>query len=211
MAVAKELGFENEDALDRAKQFTLMPREEQIRVIKEYEYNKRTLLPEHEPSDSDRRYQRVKEIALVASVKRTELRSRSVVIGLESTKDEADQYLSEQYTNPDGEMICQICKKPLPFKLDDGTYYFESIKLLDELTKMHYQNYVALCPNHAAMFMYTNGSKEQLGNAIIETNSTELEVTLARNQNTIYFTKTHLTDLKALIDVEQGQLSDKEK
>jgi hypothetical protein len=40
-------------------------------------------------------------------------------------KQEAAQYLHQQYTNADGEPICQVCKTALPFKLDDGTDYFE--------------------------------------------------------------------------------------
>ena len=57
-------------------------------------------------------------------------------------------------------MICQVCKTRLPFKLDDGSDYFETVEFLSQLTKHHYQNYLALCPNHAAMFQYANGSAD---------------------------------------------------
>ncbi len=63
-------------------------------------------------------------------------------------------------------MICQACKTLLPFKLDDGSYYFENVEFLavknslDGLKKHYYQNYLALCPNHSAMFQYANGAPE---------------------------------------------------
>jgi len=44
-------------------------------------------------------------------------------------------------------MICQVCKAQLPFKLDDGSWFFEKVEFLPELKKRHYQNYLALCPN----------------------------------------------------------------
>ena len=55
-------------------------------------------------------------------------------------------------------MICQVCQERLPFKLDDGSYYFEKVEFLPELQNRHYQNYLALCPNHAAMYQHANGS-----------------------------------------------------
>jgi hypothetical protein len=141
-------------------------------------------------------------MAAEAPGRRTEVRNRSVSVGLEAVKEEAGQYLSQQYTNPDGEMICQACKKPLPFKLDDGTSFFERVQFLGELRKRHYQNYLALCPNHAAMFQHTNGSRDQLMNMVNDANANELEIILAQRPTQVYFTKTHLSDLRALIQAE---------
>ena len=31
----------------------------------------------------------------------------------------------------------------MPFKLDDGSDYFEKVEFLRDLTKLHYQNYLA--------------------------------------------------------------------
>ena len=42
----------------------------------------------------------------------------------------------------------------MPFKLDNGNYYFEKVKFLN-FNKDHHQNYLALCANHSSMFMYT--------------------------------------------------------
>ena len=201
-AVATELGFEDDDTLERARQFARMPPEEQERVLADFEERQRLELPEHEPSNPDRRAQRVGAMAAEAPGRRTEVRNRSVSVGLDAVKEEAGQYLSQQYTNPDGEMICQACRKRLPFKLDDGTSYFERVQLMRELKKHHYQNYLALCPNHAAMFLYTNGSRDQLKGMIIQASANELEIILAQQPTQIYFTKTHLSDLRALIAAE---------
>ena len=201
-AVATELGFEDDDTLERARQFARMPPEEQERVLADFEEQQRLELPEHEPSNPDRRAQRVGAMAAEAPGRRTEVRNRSVSVGLDAVKEEAGQYLSQQYTNPDGEMICQACRKRLPFKLDDGTSYFERVQLMRKLKKHHYQNYLALCPNHAAMFLYTNGSRDQLKGMIIQASANELEIILAQQPTQIYFTKTHLSDLRALIAAE---------
>ena len=91
----------------------------------------------------------------------------------------------------------------MPFKLDDGSDYFEKVEFLPELKKRHYQNYLALCPNHAAMFKEANGSAELMCDMFLEVSDHELEVVLAQQNTTIYFTKTHIADLKKVIEVEQ--------
>ncbi|WP_372502278.1 hypothetical protein P7L66_12580 [Tistrella mobilis] len=199
---AKELGFIDEGSLQRAQRFAALSPEDQERILADEERRAVTELPEHEPSSPDRRAQRVGAMAAEAPGRRTEVRNRSVSVGLDAVKEAAGQYLSQQYTNSDGEMICQACRKRLPFKLDDGTSYFERVQLMSELKKHHYQNYLALCPNHAAMFQYTNGSRDQLKGMIIQASANELEIILAQQPTQIYFTKTHLSDLRALIAAE---------
>jgi hypothetical protein len=110
----------------------------------------------------------------------------------------------QQYTNADGEMVCQICKAHLPFKLDDGRDYFEAVEFLSELTKRHYQNYLALCPNHAAMYQHANNSFEILESKFGDLAVNELAVVLAQKDLTIYFTKTHIVDLKEVIRVDRA-------
>ena len=147
--------------------------------------------PDHEPTNSERRAERVGGQAAAAPERRTEERTRSVSIGVEAVKQEAAQYLLGQYNNPDGEMICQVCKGSLPFRLDDGTAYFEKVEFLTDLKKRHYQNYLALCPNHGAMFQHANGSSESMRPLFLEMTCNELKIVLAQREGTIYFTKTH--------------------
>ena len=114
------------------------------------------------PPTPELRAKRVAEQAEEAPERITEKRMQSVSVGREAVKQETEPYLKKQYTNPDGEMFCQVCKAPLPFKFADGNYYFEMVEFLREpdLQKRHYQNYLLLCPNHAAMYKHANGSRE---------------------------------------------------
>jgi hypothetical protein len=92
----------------------------------------------------------------------------------------------------------------MPFKLDDGTDYFEKVEFLPELKKRHYQNYLALCPNHAAMFKEANSSAESMRAMFACLSGNELEVVLAQQNATIYFTKIHIADLKKVLEVDDN-------
>jgi hypothetical protein len=201
---AKELGFADTESLERAKRFAVLPAEEQERILADHERSEASELPEQEPANPERRAERVGAQAADAPERRTEPRTRSVSIGREEVKQETAQYLRDQYTNGNGDMICQICRGSLSFKLDDGSDYFEKVEFLPELKKRHYQNYLALCPNHAAMFQHANGSVDRMLTMFIEFAGNELEVVLAQKDNRIYFTKTHVADLKAVIAGESN-------
>ena len=202
-AAAETLGVTDYESLEIAKQIEQLPPEQKQAVI-ELIKSKVRELPENEPLNPSRRAERVGEQAAVAPERKTEERTRSVSVGREAVKQETAQYLRQQYTNHDGEMICQICKQPVPFKLDDGSDYFEKVEFLECLTKRHYQNYLALCPNHSAMFKLVNGSKELMKDMFVDLTTNELEVILAQSDHTIYFTKTHIADLKSVINSEDN-------
>ena len=138
----------------------------------------------------------------------TEKRTRSVSVNRELVKAEAAQYLGQQYTNNDGEMICQVCMGPLPFKLDDGSSYFEKVEFLPKLKKLHPQNYLALCPNHAAMFQYANGSAELMWGMFVDLTGNKLEVVLGQKNAEIYFTTTHIADLRTVIENDAQRLQE---
>lgn len=140
----------------------------------------------------------------------TEKREREVSVGREDVKQEATEYLRTQYTNADSQMFCQICRAPLPFKLDNDQYYLERVEFLRELKKRHYQNYLALCPNHAAMFQHANGNRDELKERFLALEGNELEVELARKKRKVYFTKTHMADLKALMRSESEAVIEQE-
>lgn len=160
-------------------------------------------LPDKEPANPQRRAQSVRDEAKSATLKESELRTRSVSIDIDAVKAKVEPYLREQYTNADHEMFCQICKSVLPFKLDNGSYYVEKVEFLAELTKRHPQNYLALCPNHAAMFQHANGSRDTLKESFINLGDNHVPVVLAQKETTIYFTTTHIADLKAVIETEE--------
>lgn len=199
---AKALGFSDVETFERAKQFAALPEAEQERILAELQRTSNSELPEHEPRNPERRAEHVGKQAATAPERTTETRERSVSVGREDVKREAEQYLREQYTNSDGEMICQACKSPLPFKLDDGSYYFETVEFLKELKRRHRQNYISLCPNHSAMFQHANGSRDVLAATFGSMSGSQLEIVLAQDEATIYFTKTHIADLRTVIEVD---------
>jgi len=99
-------------------------------------------------------------------------------------------------------MTCQICKGPLPFTLDDGSEFFETVEFLPGLKKRHHQNYLALCPNHSAMYRHANGCKEILRGLVETLEENELEVILAQKDMTIYLSTLHVLDIKAVLAAE---------
>lgn len=202
-AAAKSLGFNDAAEAERARRFSDLPQAEQEKFLAEYESRNKPALPDRPLANPERRAQHVREQALNAPDKQSEIRERSVSIGREDVKAQADTYLREHYRNADGEVTCQICKGPLPFKID-GSEYFEVVEFLPELTKRHPQNYLALCPNHSAMYRLVNGSRETMREAFQALTDNELEVVLAEQDLTVYFSKTHIIDLKAVLDAEDS-------
>ena len=74
--------------------------------------------------------------------------------------------------------------------------------LCNPLKKHHHQNYLALCPNHAAMFMHANASKHEMKDRFLALDSSQLELTLADQPVAVYFTDIHLADLRVVIEVD---------
>lgn len=201
---AQILGFND---VEMARKFAEIPAEELKAILAERTRRMNFELPNKEPGNLSRRSDRVSTAASAAPERQTVDRTRSVSIGREEVKIESDQYLQQQYTNADADQICQICKDVLPFRLDSGGHFFETVELLPELKKRHYQNYLCLCPNHSAMFRFANGSKQSLTESITLQTGNEVPVVLANQELMIYFTKTHLADLQAIIKTEANEPS----
>ena len=198
-AVAAQLGFSDTAALEDAQWFGGLTTEQRRSYRDEVERRDTAELPDHQPANPERRGQKVREQAEADPDKGSEKRLRSIQTGTSETREKAEQYLRRQYTNVDGEMICQACREPLPFKLDDGRYYVEKIALVRSLPKLHHQNYLALCPNHAAMFHHAHGTEDLIADLLKECDQGELQVVLAGEDASLYFTQTHLCDVKAIL------------
>lgn len=196
---AKALGFEDAETARRVAE---IPQDELREIVTEWHNRHRVELPDHQPLNADRRVEGVRARAGDAPKRQTEIRQRSVSVERDAVKDEAKQYLRQLYTNGSSEQICQICKDVLPFKLADGSFYFDAVELLPELQRHHRENYLCLCPNHAAMFQHANASKQALRDAIATLAGNHLSVVLAQEDATIYFTATHLLDLKTVLIVD---------
>jgi hypothetical protein len=187
-AVIKNLGFADEAEFAEAKRFAQLSVEKREKINEYLEREERKSafeLPTNAPRNPEHRAKRVDEQAEDAPERTFEQRTRSVSIESADVKQEAAQYLRQQYTNDNDEMICQACKLPLPFKLADGDYYFEKVAFLDGGIKRHYQNYLALCPNHSAMFQYANTSKELIKDMFMSLDDNLLEIVLAQEKTSI--------------------------
>lgn len=203
-SLAKGLGFDDDEALNDAQWFSKIDSAERQRIKDDHERKQKFELPDSSPRNPQLRAERVGQQALDAPERKSELRTRSVSVGRDDVKKKAAQYLHQQYTNDNGEMICQVCQDALPFKLADDSYYFEKVEFLPDINNRHYQNYLALCPNHAAMYQHANGSVDKTYDAISELVGNELEIVLAGTEHNLYFTKTHIADMKQVIETDMN-------
>ena len=201
---AQELGFGDDKALEDGRWFGGLSPAERARIKSGHERDGVIDLPDQQTSNPAGRAERVRETAMAAPPRTVETQARAVSVNREPVKMETAPYLKELYTNSEHVMICQVCKGPLPFRLDDGSFFFEAVEFLPTLRQHHYQNYVALCPNHAAMYQYANGSKEQLNDLFGGLNGNEVEVCLAGQAASIYFNCTHIADLRVIVEVEES-------
>ncbi len=198
-----ELGFETDEALERAQAFAKLPVEEQERVLEEHNARKAEPteeFPARPVRNKDLRRKRVGELADQTPDKQSQMRPRSVAVGYEAAKSEAKLYLREQYTNVNGVMFCQACKAALPFRLPSGEHYFEAVEAVDGLSKRFRETFLAFCPNHAAMFQHANDQKGAIQELVEAADGLEVGVSLAGEAITIHFTETHIADIKACIE-----------
>lgn len=195
------LGFKTDEELERAQWFARLPKREQERIRSQFRQQspEASELPERALNNAGLRGQRVQAQASLTPAKQSQVRSRAVPVDYELAKTEARLYLETQYTNPHGLMFCQACQAPLPFKLPTGKFYFEAAEALPRAAKRFREGFLALCPNHAAMYQYANHPMDELADRYLVANGREVVLTLAGMEVPIYFTEVHLADLKSCL------------
>ena len=206
-AKRSELGFKSEDDLQRALDFiNKISPEEQARILTEASSPKPEPieLPERPVRNADLRGKRVGDEARETPQKETAVRERSVPLGSSEAIAAAKVYLQDQYTNTSGQMVCQVCKDELPFRLPSGSYYFEAVELIADSKKRHRATYLALCPNHAAAYRHANGQRNAMAELVATASCAEVDLALGGVETTVYFTQTHLADAKACIESDEG-------
>jgi hypothetical protein len=214
-SLARKIGLDSGDEMRESAEF-YKKMKSQGKVDK---FNK--LLDSEQPdfsedssSNPSRRAEKLKEDAINSPKKLKELRQRSVSDGeYEKVKQMAKEYLKDRYTINDV-LYCQICRKEMPFKLSDGSYYFEAVSLINDTEKSYIYNFIALCPVDAAKFKYANTSRNNMKTLIkeiIENRTPEeinnnengknyIELLLAENSEVVEFTPKHLGDIKSTLD-----------
>lgn len=211
---AKAIGLENAKEADELKKLRDELKEagvthEELRDIiqRKKEKNSKSL-PQAAPKNPERRKEKILQENSEAIERGYETRERSVRTTDTQVRKDARQYLTNMYTNEDGEMFCQMCQDELPFKKKDGQYYFESTEICSmEKEDMH--QYLALCPNCAAEYneWVRNDEKtvQMLKNKIAERRSITGEQAISidfyiHNEcHSLYFTRTHYDDLRTVV------------
>ena len=142
-----------------------------------------------------------------APTKEAVLRERVIEPNVQNVVAEAKAYLRAKYTNPLGQMVCQICKNEMPFKLKTGEYYFEAVQAIRGLPNHFYENRVALCPTCAAMYQYARTFSDDELQKIIEEfklenmgSSVDFELMLAGSMQKLRFVGVHFFDLKIVLE-----------
>jgi hypothetical protein len=173
--------------------------------------------PEGASEDPVRRAAVAAVDAALAPEYSTSIRERSVVDGQFQASAESRAYLRAQYTSA-GEMHCQACRKPLPFKKNDGSWYFEAVKLVGGRKQVHKANAIALCPLCAALYKHARGTRNEANEAILnELESTaidagqgvvEIPVVLDGKRVKLGFTGKHAVDIKTALGVAGDERSE---
>lgn len=197
----EQLGFGSEDELQDAQAFAKLPKDERERILANTKQVKSdpVELPERPVRNADLRSQRVGEQGKATPEKSAVIKPRSVQLGVEAARLEAKLYLTDQYTNTNGQMICQACKKELPFKLPSGSYYFEAVEIIRGAPKRFREGFLALCPNDAAAYQHANAQRDSMHDVIATATGNEVELALGNVETTLYFTQMHLADAKACL------------
>lgn len=120
-------------------------------------------------------------------------------------------YLKQSYTNNNDQLVCQMCKKEMPFRCRDGRYYFEAVEMFQktELHKEHEEAHIALCPLCAAKFKELikkdETQRKRLWNDLVKLDaetSENLRVRLnlgEEEEKSIQFVETHFIDIQAIL------------
>ena len=196
LQLADKLGIPHEDI-----SFILHNREA-FRVWREQQETK-AALPSSIANNTARRQEKAAEAAHAADLKTY----KAVTINrrISAGDSELKAYLRSHNTNEDGQLICQLCDQPMPFRLPNGEEYFEHYQYIDLLEKEYDANHLALCPNCAAEFQHACQTDENkraeliLGmNMMTEEKNLVIYLDIPVHQR-LRFTQRHFIDLQMAI------------
>ena len=196
------LGFRSvEDALELAQ----MLRQDPGIVERLKKDKQKPPFPERVPRNAGRA--RARLIEDVASRPEKEYGTRPRSVRVTRNEIDPDTWLRNQYTNEDGQMVCQICKDEMPFMKRDGEHYFEAVEALsrDYFPKEHEDQFLALCPLCAAMYKEFVKRDEDVMKRLYEwlkdSDELELPLTLGQWSASLRFVGTHRQRMKTILAV----------
>lgn len=160
-------------------------------------------LPSSIANNPVRRQEKAAEAAHAADLKT--YKPVTIIRRISAGNSEPKIYLRSHNTNEEGQLICQLCDQPMPFRLPNGEEYFEAYQFIDSLRKENDANHLALCPNCAAEFQHTcQTDKNKRAELILGMNITTEEKNLVIDldmpvHRRLRFTQKHLIDLQTAI------------
>ncbi len=211
--VAQRLGMRKAEELQLAEKLGIPPKlisliqDDPDIILAWYQQQHKPSLPSSVTNDPDRR----KEKAAIAAYTTEEKTYKAVTINRRMTADnsEVKSYLRDLNTNEEGQLICQLCDQPMPFRCLNGEEYFVACQYIDIFKKEYDANHLALCPNCAAEFMYACQTDEKKREELLLTiQATDNEENLIVHldmpvHRCLRFTQKHLIDLQAATQEEK--------
>lgn len=161
-------------------------------------------LPISPAPDLERRAAKATVAATEAAIKTYQPISVSSRVSIKGIDPKA--YLRHHNRNDDGNVVCQLCDRLMPFKLH-GYDHFVATQFVSALSAEVEANHLALCPNCAAEYKYACGtSQRERLNALLEfteiTGGEALRIVLDMPvHKSLRFTQRHLVDLREALRV----------
>lgn len=213
-ALANELGFESlEEIVNLGRIRKLNP--EKFRATYE-DFEGEIKLPEASTSVPEKRARRAGEISAGAPIRQYEQQLRTVHVQVPGHLSAARGYLQAHYSNVDHVMFCQVCSKPMPFKIH-GQFYFEAVQFVTDSRRELHENRLALCPICAAKYRHARetSSADLRDDLVTQTigvqGSISVDVVLAGEPAKVRFVGKHAIDLQAALGATTGEpLTDKD-
>jgi hypothetical protein len=201
--LAEQAGIPTED-IDLLKRYPEEFKQWKAQMVAPEE---KPVFPKRTVTNPERRQERLTEQLDGSPKKEYEDRERSV----RATKGAIDPslWLREQYTNEDGQMVCQICKKEMPFRKRNDEHYFEAVEAFfqDHFPMEHEAQFLALCPLCAAMYKELVKKDEpamtDLRKALLNMDSLEAPLSLGDLETSIEFVETHFQDIRTILEEQE--------
>ena len=189
------------ETLERIKE--LVGREDLVKRPVTNSRSREPEFPESPVNNPDYRAAKIDEDLNDSPAVEFEPRQRSV--RLTAPREAARVWLMAEYTNNDEQMICQICKKEMPFKKRDGEYYFESVEALnkEQYPIEHETQFLALCPECAARYKEFIKKDEDAMRKMIDqlkvSENMHISLRLGDLNTTLRFVEKHWRDIRQIL------------
>jgi len=185
---------------------------DQIKTLLQNQSSGKPAFPTRKSPNPERRKEKIRTRHDEADSKTYEKKERSVKTS--RPNHDPKSWLKIQYTKHDQELVCQMCANEMPFKLKDGSYYFEAVQVSDDFTKEGHELYLALCPLCAAKYRYLVKQDHTImnnffGNVKETRENFEIPIKLGvlgvNGSHSICFVEKHLLDLRTILEKEWNE------